>query len=68
MAGMTVVSVQVPTGFVVARDSIENLYRSGVPGLRRARFRDGTLHTLFENVSIGSYERVVIEEKYILKA
>lgn len=51
MAGMTTILVQIPTGFVVARDSIERLYTAGIPGLRRARFRDGTLITLFENVS-----------------
>ena len=48
---MTNVVVGIPTGFVVDRDAIEDIYNSGVPGLRRARFRDNQLIIFYEYVS-----------------
>jgi hypothetical protein len=51
ITGMITVQVEVPTGYVVNRDEIEKLYWAGVPGLRRVRFRDGTLIIFLEYVS-----------------
>ncbi len=51
MAGMTAMTIAIPTGFVVARDSLEAIYAAEYPGLRRARFRDGWLIILWQNVS-----------------
>ena len=49
--GMTVINIEIPSGFVVARDSIEALYNKRIPGLKRVRFRGGTLIILYEYVS-----------------
>lgn len=50
VTGMVAVQVEVPTGYGVNRDEIMKLYWSGVPGLRRVRFRDDTLIVLLEYV------------------
>lgn len=50
--GMTIVQYEVPTGYVVSRDTIEAMYLAGIQGLRRIRFRDGFLITFFEYVNI----------------
>ena len=44
-------AIEIPSGYVVARDSIEAVYNSHVPGLRRVRFRDNTIFTIWESVS-----------------
>ena len=43
--------MEIPTGHVVARDSIEAVYRAKFPGVMRVRFRDQTLIIFFEYVS-----------------
>ena len=49
-AGMTFMTIDFPTGYVVNRDTIQNMYMQGVPGLRRVQFRDRTLVMFFEFV------------------
>ena len=44
--------INIPSGHVVDRDAIEEMYRSNVPGLKRVRFRNQTLVLFFEYVSI----------------
>lgn len=50
-SGMTNVIVDVPTGYVVSRDTIEWMYRAGFPALKRVRFYQQQLITFFEYVS-----------------
>ena len=59
-SGMTIIKVEMPTGFVVTRSAIERLYHSGVPGLRRARFCEQTLHVFVETVSVGCFFEGVV--------
>ena len=51
IVGMTTLAIEIPTGYVVARDAIEAVYNSHVPGLKRVRFSNGVLYTLWESVS-----------------
>ena len=48
---MTFLTMSIPTGYHVNRDTIQDMYLQGVPGLRRVQFRDNTLIIFFEYVS-----------------
>ena len=52
ISGMMTLQMELPTGHIVGRDAIEDMYASGVPGLKRVRFRDQTLILFFEYVSL----------------
>ena len=54
LSGMAILQLAIPTGFVVSRDHIEALYAQKVRALKRVRFRDNTLFTFWENVSINT--------------
>jgi hypothetical protein len=49
---MTFLELDVPTGYVVARNVIEWMYIAGVPGLKRVQFREPTLYVFFEAVRL----------------
>ena len=51
-AGMTNVIADIPTGYIISRDTIEWMYSAGFPGLRRVRFYEQQLITFFEYVSL----------------
>ena len=48
---MMILAMEIPTGHVVSRDSIEALYAAHIPGLREAQFRDQTFIIFFDHVS-----------------
>ena len=50
-SGMTFAEIEVPTGYMVTRDTIEKLYTSGIPGFKRAQFNVQSLFIFFETVS-----------------
>ena len=50
-AGMTFLTMGIPTGYHVNRDTIQQMYLQNVPGLKRVRFRDSTLILFYEYVS-----------------
>ena len=49
---MSNVIVEIPTGYIISRDTIEWMYRAGFPGLKRVRFYEQKLITFFEYVSL----------------
>lgn len=49
-SGLSLVELQVPTGYMVTRDAIQKLYVSGIPGLKRAQFASPNLFVFFETV------------------
>ena len=53
-AGMTFLTMGIPTGYHVNRDTIQQMYLQNVPGLKRVRFRDSTLILFYEYVSTRS--------------
>ena len=48
---MAFIVLEIPTGYVVSRDTIERMYAAGYRGLQRVRFRDNTLILFFDYVS-----------------
>lgn len=51
VSGMANVIVEIPSGYVVGRDTIEWMYEAGFTALKRVRFYDQKLVTFFEYVS-----------------
>ena len=54
-SGMTFIKVNIPSGYMVTRDTVHKLYAAGVPGLRRVRFCDQHLYLFFESVRQKTY-------------
>lgn len=51
VSGMAVVIVDIPTGYIISRDTIEWMYSAGFPGLKRVQFYEQQLISFFEYVS-----------------
>jgi len=51
---MANVIVEIPTGYIVSRDTIEWMYVAGFTGLKRVQFYNQKLVTFFEFVSVFS--------------
>lgn len=52
VSGMAVVIVDIPTGYIISRDTIEWMYSAGFPGLKRVQFYEQQLISFFEYVSV----------------
>lgn len=50
VSGMAVVILDIPTGYIISRDTIEWMYSAGFPGLKRVRFYEQQLIAFFEYV------------------
>lgn len=55
-SGMANVIVEIPTGYIISRDTIEWMYTAGFVGLKRVRFYNQQLVTFFEYVSLAPPE------------
>ena len=57
-SGQAFVTAEIPTGYVISRDAIIDMYHyQGVPGLKRVRFGDRTLLLIFEYVSVPTLNK-----------
>jgi len=50
VSGMAVVVIDIPTGYIISRDTIEWMYTAGFPGMKRTQFYEQQLVTFFEYV------------------
>ena len=50
-SGMTLVVMEIPSGYVISRDTIERMYAAGYRGLQRVRFYMNLLVLFFDHVS-----------------
>jgi hypothetical protein len=50
-SGMTFVEIEIPNGYAVTRDAINNIYAKKIPGLKRIDFEYQTLYLFFDTVS-----------------
>ena len=57
---MTVFLIGIPSGYVVTRDTVEEMYARQTPYLRRIRFRGGTLITMWDMVSHWKHRIVIM--------
>ena len=61
---MTVFLIGIPSGYVVTRDTVEEMYARQTPYLRRIRFRGGTLITMWDMVSHWKHRIVIMPTLY----